>query len=101
MPGATPTTPLPPLPAAIVPATCVPWPLSSCALAPGVMQFVPATALRSGLARSMPVSMTATAALDASCVVFAVAASMRLMPLGTVSPSASGAVSSAVIVRSA
>ena len=101
MPGATPTTPLPALPAAIVPATWVPCPLSSCVLPPGVMQFVPGTALRSGLARSTPESMTATAAVEVSCVVSAVAASMRLMPLGTVSPAASGAVSSAVIVRSA
>src|SRR4051812_19244221 len=51
-PGATPTTPPPPLPAAIVPATCVPWPLSSVVLPPGVTQFVPETTLRSGFARS-------------------------------------------------
>ena len=33
--GATPTIPIPLLAAAIVPAVCVPWPLSSCAARPG------------------------------------------------------------------
>ena len=41
MPGATPTTPVPLLRAAMVPATCVPWPLSSAAGVPGLMQLVP------------------------------------------------------------
>ncbi len=100
-PGATPTTPLPPLPAAIVPATWVPWPWSSWALAAGLMQFVPSTASRSGLLRSMPVSMTAIAPPGVSWLVSAEAASMRLMPDGTVSPAASGAVSNAWIARSA
>jgi hypothetical protein len=41
VPGATPTTPLPVLRPASVPATCVPCPLSSWADAPAVMQLTP------------------------------------------------------------
>ena len=62
MPGATPTAPTPLRRAAIVPATCVPWPLSSCAGAVALKQLTPCTAARSVLLRSMPVSRTATGA---------------------------------------
>src|SRR4051794_9534131 len=57
-PGATPTTPTPLSLAAIVPATCVPWPLPSAQEVP-VEQFLPPTTLRSVCFGSMPVSMTA------------------------------------------
>src|SRR5688500_15537381 len=63
-PGATPTTPTPLSVAAMVPATWVPWLLSSTAGTPGVMQFAPSDgwtlSSRSGCRMSMPLSMTAT-----------------------------------------
>ena len=60
VPGATPITPLPLFLAAIVPATCVPWPLSSLAFGLPLTQLVPSTTLRSGWVRATPVSITAT-----------------------------------------
>jgi hypothetical protein len=72
--------------AAIVPATFVPWPLSSWAGVPGLMQLVPLAALRSALLRSMPVSSTATALLAGGCAWVSVAAPIRWIPTGTVSP---------------
>src|SRR6266511_4318647 len=55
--GDTPTTPEPLLRAPIVPLTWVPWPLSSLAGVPGLMQFFPLDLFRSGWVRSMPVSI--------------------------------------------
>ena len=54
-PGATPTTPSPSSRAAIVPATCVPWPAQS-SLVPPARLTLP-TRLRSGCA-AIPVSRT-------------------------------------------
>src|SRR5207253_1591022 len=64
--GATPTMPKPFEAAAIVPAVCVPWPLSSWAAVPGtgapLTQFaLSATSMfcfRSGWLKSIPVSMS-------------------------------------------
>src|SRR5919197_3890002 len=66
--GATPTMPKPFEAAAIVPAVCVPWPLSSCAAVPWtgapLTQFALAAtsmlARRSGWLKSIPVSMSPT-----------------------------------------
>src|SRR4051812_13044972 len=48
VPGATPTTPDPLFRAPIVPATWLPWPLSSFGAALDETQFLPAAAFRSG-----------------------------------------------------
>ena len=72
-----------------MPATFVPWPLSSWAGVPGLTQLTPVTASSSWLARSMPVSSTATAVVAGAC---ASAASRRRCggsPGGAVSPAAS------------
>src|SRR5919198_5980582 len=66
--GATPTMPKPFEAAAIVPAVCVPWPLSSCAAVPGTGAPLTQLALlatsmlarRSGWLKSIPVSMSPT-----------------------------------------
>ena len=66
--GATPTIPIPFDAAAIVPAVCVPWPLSSCAAVPGtgapLTQFAllatSRLACKSGWLKSIPVSMSPT-----------------------------------------
>src|ERR687888_1275482 len=66
--GATPTMPKPFDAAAIVPAVCVPWPLSSCAAVPGTgapltqlaLFATSMLALRSGWLKSIPVSMSPT-----------------------------------------
>src|SRR3954462_14104117 len=67
VPGATPVTTVPVSRAARMPATFVPWPLSSFAGALVDTQFLPDTALRSPFARSTPVSSTATAGSAATC----------------------------------
>ncbi len=67
-PGATPTMPIPFWAAAMIPAVCVPWPLSSCAARPGTAvpdrQFAlfatSMLAARSGFVKSIPVSMSPT-----------------------------------------
>ena len=61
-PGATPITPAPSSAAAIVPATCVPWPWASCGSASSSTKSQPGTMrpANSGWPASMPVSTTAT-----------------------------------------
>jgi hypothetical protein len=63
--------------------------LSSLAGDPGLTQFVPLVALRSGWVRSMPVSITATLTELASRAVPPDTACIRATPVGTVSPAAS------------
>src|SRR6187200_1521950 len=75
----------------MMPATCVPWPLSSAAGVPGLTQLVPWRASRSELARSTPVSSTATGAPPEARTEVAVAAPMRRTPGVTVSPEAGAA----------
>src|SRR5206468_9637227 len=57
--GATPTTPIVLLRAEMIPAACVPWPLSSWQLAPNALKDCEAGA-RSVCLKSIPVSRTAT-----------------------------------------
>jgi hypothetical protein len=88
VPGATPTAPVPLFFAAIVPATWVPWPFWSF-VSPAT-QLLPATALRSGWVRLMPVSMTATFTGLASDTVWSTAAPVRRTPVGMLSPVRTG-----------
>src|SRR5437016_10756963 len=57
--GATPTTPIVLFRAEMIPATCVPWPLSSWQLPPKALKDCEAGA-RSVCLKSIPVSRTAT-----------------------------------------
>src|SRR5947207_14819764 len=83
----------------MVPATCVPCPLSSRADCPLRMQFFPLTALRSGCARSMPLSMTATLTVEASRVVVVDAAPRRRTHGGAVAAGAQGPVPGVCLLR--
>src|SRR3954454_22635773 len=74
-----------------MPATLVPWPLSSMAGVPGLTQFVPLTTSRSVLARSTPVSRIATAPPGPACT-----GPMRRTPGGTISVAAGVGVGDAV-----
>ena len=58
--GATPVAPIPFSGAAIVPATCVPWPLPSLGVASPSTKSRPATSCRSGWSSWAPVSTTPT-----------------------------------------
>jgi len=76
--GATPTTPTPFSPAAIVPVTCVPWPFSSLGSESSPTKSYPGTRrpARSGCPRSAPVSTTATVTPAPRVTVHASGASM-------------------------
>ena len=74
--GATPVAPIPFSGAAIVPATCVPWPLPSLGMASPSTKSRPATSCRSGWSSCAPVSTTPTVTPRPRVRVHATVASM-------------------------
>src|SRR3954465_13401388 len=83
VPGATPATTEPVSRAAMIPATLVPWPLSSFAVVELVdTQFLPDATFRSAFAVSTPVSSTATEVVAGPCASVSDAAPIRRTPGG-------------------